>query len=761
MNMYKILSVLVASSVLCIAAVGQLPVCNNNSIVYYKSYATSTSNTAIYNFSIAQPVVTGVNPVLNTIAPPQFSQGLTVSTNLNTTTPSTTFYTVVNGQYYYYSGSAWVNTGHNAGTMNAVNPGAGGGYIFNVDAIGGTVWRYNGTGHAVQILTLPPLNKVADIAVVCTGEFYIMSNGTVPKALNKYDANGSLVKTFSVNNCPSSTGGGGLAVFGDTIYFDDGTNIVKGVITGNTVNCTVIGTASDPRAEDYATCSANPFAAYAGIDTGYYCGKGPGVLVKASGTTPYTWKIINGSANILGTGDSVRIQTFSDSRFVLTSGSSNPACGGNTDTFLVLHAAASVSAGPDHIAYECNGIIKPDTLNGLLSGGSNGVVYNIQWSPLSSILSGDKTLSPVVNPAGSSLYVLAVTTSVAQGNCSWSDTVKVTKTEAGINANFSFQTALGCKADTLKVTNTTSGNLLGVHYTWDWDDDGLVDTLLSLKHIYKKQGSHRVFLYADNGHCADTAVADVHLSHPLLADFRFDSSLVCIGDTIMLSAAPSVISLKPVMSPYKWFVSNITDTTPVFQYVVGNGENRISLVVTDSLRCTDTVTRLLDNILPYPTVDIGPADTAVCDGAEITLPMGVVTNTEELTWQDGTMDASYSVSKPGVYIALAKNKCGIATDTIRIEYKNCTVFFPGAFTPNGDGLNDRARLVGNLLGITECEISIFNRFGERVFHTKNKEEGWDGIYLGTPQLLGTYYYYITYLFLGERYDMKGDITLIR
>lgn len=98
-----------------------------------------------------------------------------------------------------------------------------------------------------------------------------------------------------------------------------------------------------------------------------------------------------------------------------------------------------------------------------------------------------------------------------------------------------------------------------------------------------------------------------------------------------------------------------------------------------------------------------------------------------------------------------------------IEYNNCCiVFIPDAFTPNNDGLNDLLRI--RYKGIfTLKTFAIYNRFGERVFETRNIDEGWNGIHKGAPQDLGTYNYYVKGICGDNREEVmyKGTITLIR
>jgi gliding motility-associated-like protein len=86
------------------------------------------------------------------------------------------------------------------------------------------------------------------------------------------------------------------------------------------------------------------------------------------------------------------------------------------------------------------------------------------------------------------------------------------------------------------------------------------------------------------------------------------------------------------------------------------------------------------------------------------------------------------------------------------------IFVPTAFTPNNDGKNDKwvIAFIDPLFG---AHVSVFNRFGERVYYTKTTPVIWDGTYKGIQQPSGTYVYSIQ--FDNGFPDLKGSVILIR
>jgi len=103
-----------------------------------------------------------------------------------------------------------------------------------------------------------------------------------------------------------------------------------------------------------------------------------------------------------------------------------------------------------------------------------------------------------------------------------------------------------------------------------------------------------------------------------------------------------------------------------------------------------------------------------------------------------------------------------ATDSVTINLTYNNIFIPDAFTPNNDGLNDVFR-VGNLGDYQVAEMSIYNRWGNLVYHVKDGEnKGWDGTYNGAPQDIGVYDYLVVISKPGGTLQYyKGTVTLIR
>lgn len=90
-------------------------------------------------------------------------------------------------------------------------------------------------------------------------------------------------------------------------------------------------------------------------------------------------------------------------------------------------------------------------------------------------------------------------------------------------------------------------------------------------------------------------------------------------------------------------------------------------------------------------------------------------------------------------------------------------YLPNAFTPNGDGVNDLFKGQGLLEGATNFNLSIWNRYGEKLFESNDPDEGWNGRKnnVGKPSTQGVYVVVVRYRGpRGEDVEIRGFATLI-
>ncbi|RYZ51532.1 MAG: T9SS type B sorting domain-containing protein [Sphingobacteriales bacterium] len=196
-----------------------------------------------------------------------------------------------------------------------------------------------------------------------------------------------------------------------------------------------------------------------------------------------------------------------------------------------------------------------------------------------------------------------------------------------------------------------------------------------------------------------------------------------------------------------------------------------TVIIKDQNDCQSDTTVTLKNY-SY-TLDVeAEAKNAWCDagglGGEVTITAEGGTQPYGYFWENldiGKGPQMRNLPK-GSYKVVVTDRYGCSGDATALVEENfcCEVWVPNAFSPNSDGRNDKFVSIANR-PIPRYEMSIFNRWGQRIFYTTRYAEGWDGTNDndGKPVDVGNYYYRIKYTCeMGKTEVVKqGDVTVIR
>jgi gliding motility-associated-like protein len=156
-----------------------------------------------------------------------------------------------------------------------------------------------------------------------------------------------------------------------------------------------------------------------------------------------------------------------------------------------------------------------------------------------------------------------------------------------------------------------------------------------------------------------------------------------------------------------------------------------------------------------------------------------VTNTSigavSYLWDMGDGSELLTVNQPGLYtyplyqldqytitqIVTAENGCtDTAFYTVEID-NDLLIYVPNTFTPDNDEYNQQFKPV-IASQITAYHLSIYNRWGEILFESFDKNVGWDGTYNGTIVQNGTYIWTAVVSTNGTNKIVKnGHVNLIR
>jgi gliding motility-associated-like protein len=311
--------------------------------------------------------------------------------------------------------------------------------------------------------------------------------------------------------------------------------------------------------------------------------------------------------------------------------------------------------------------------------------------------------------------------------------------------------------------STTS---LGQITDYNWDVSSIVFPTDSVAQLnYLDTGSYPIRLEVTNNFgCTDTAFGEANPPTKAILGLQFDP--ICQFDEQFFEDVTTGLNI-PVTT--RLFDMGNTDTVKqsiVFPYSYqGYGTFDITLTLITRPNCIYTYTSPIQvDPKPIPGFIVTPTEVNILNPIITVVDQSVNAPLYQYFISDGSNYLNgnfiHEFIDSGYYeiTQIVSNPLGCAdtlTKSVFVEFAT-TQFMPSAFTPNGDGYNDRFEPKG--LGIDRYELQVFNRWGAKVFETSSNQTYWKG----TNQDPGTYMYVVKIIMLDGRYTYrKGMVTLIR
>jgi gliding motility-associated-like protein len=339
-----------------------------------------------------------------------------------------------------------------------------------------------------------------------------------------------------------------------------------------------------------------------------------------------------------------------------------------------------------------------------------------------------------------------------------------------------------CSPKLISFTNQSQG---AVSYNWNFGSSN-TSTLTNPSFLYVNNSSANqsatVSLVASNSfNCRDTSFV------PLIIHPKPKFNMAALPDSGCTPLRVIFPLINGVVN-YRWNfgdgnTANTASITNVFiNTTPSTRQFTVELIASDVYGCNDT---------SYRTIKVFPKPTALftADPLTVFVPNGTVKFTNlssgasTYTWSfgdgngSGVFSPSHAYSKAGEYqtVLVARSNRG-CRDTFLLPNKIIALeesFFeiPNAFTPNPNGApggffdpNDLSNDVfhPNVRGVEKYRFSIYSRWGELLFDTKDVNEGWDGYYKGKLCTQDVYVWKVTAtLYDGKTINKTGDVLLLR
>lgn len=382
------------------------------------------------------------------------------------------------------------------------------------------------------------------------------------------------------------------------------------------------------------------------------------------------------------------------------------------------------------------------------------------WQPTLG-LSGFTNSTAVFNGTVNTQYSLTVQQQTLGQTCQITQTLMVDVKPAPV-AQFNYSVT-SCGGG-VNFFNASSSDV--VSYNWQLTATQ-TSSLQNPYHFFSGGGVKTVRLLVTNSFGC-TSVIQKTINAGVAPQLAINTgSYICLGDSALLFASGG--------QTYTWMPTNtFYNPNSASGYVKPEQSTTFTVLISAnslSSACIYTLTTqvVVDNISLLNPIKAESNPVKIKNGESSTLHY-LGDPGAFIYWIPATQPSSgYTVratpQTTQVYtVQISKGQC-IETRTVLVEVysEDCNsdlIFIPNTFTPNRDGINDVLMVRSN--AVQALYFAVYNRWGERIFETRNLNIGWDGT-IGTANAeQGVYGWYIeAECYNGRKTFKKGNVTLLR
>ena len=307
---------------------------------------------------------------------------------------------------------------------------------------------------------------------------------------------------------------------------------------------------------------------------------------------------------------------------------------------------------------------------------------------------------------------------------------------------------------------------VGAENYWYWNfGNGSTSNAQNPAPVSFPIGDYTVQFYVktEEGCASDTAKKNFSVAAAPAIDFLKTDA--CKNDSIQFTAENFSNTIG--INQWYWnFDDESFSTDAVLKHAYADsGHYNVSLVAKADNGClSDTITK---PVIVYATNANAGRDSTILQGYPFQLQ---ASGGDNYTWSPTLGLSNPFIANPVAtlnnditYTLTASTVLGCATtDSIHLKVvKGPEIYVPTAFSPNGDGRNDRFKIIP--VGINTISFfRVINRWGQVIYSSENSADGWDGTMNGIPQPAGTYVWMVAGKTINNFVVKKqGTVVLVR
>ncbi|MFI5161763.1 MAG: PKD-like domain-containing protein [Sphingobacteriales bacterium] len=198
---------------------------------------------------------------------------------------------------------------------------------------------------------------------------------------------------------------------------------------------------------------------------------------------------------------------------------------------------------------------------------------------------------------------------------------------------------------------------------------------------------------------------------------------------------------------------------------IASGSVVLTLTANGAGQCYIPTDKLTIKLIPPPTVSAGNT-IFVLKNHTATLSPTVSDPDVTYSWSPNIDISSTTIENPEItgnvdrtYTLTVTDSRGCQSSATVNVVVSPLIVVPNTFTPNGDGVNDQWNIQG-LTAYQQATVDVFDRNGQKIFHSVGYGTAWDGTYKGQQVPYGVYYYIIDPKTDGLKV-LSGSITVVR